>query len=248
MPASCEKEIFIDLNSSDPQIVIEGNIDNLSGPYYVKLSWMVNFSDDNTFPPVTGAQVIISDNTGVKDTLTEKNAGVYRTRRIAGRPGITYSMSIKTGSKSFYATSTMPKTVNLDSLRFDKLIPEGINYYTTPIYTDPIEPGNYYRFLQTINKYADYATITVFNDQMNNGLVNTRPIMTDKHAIELGDTIKVEMRCIDSNIYIYYLGLCNVAGYNFLITPVNPPNNITGDYALGYFSAHTVQRRTQIVR
>lgn len=51
--ASCEKEIDLDLNSSSPQIVIEGNISDAPGPYIVKLSKTVNYSELNNYLPVT---------------------------------------------------------------------------------------------------------------------------------------------------------------------------------------------------
>src|SRR6187551_2496352 len=92
MIASCEKEISIDLNSSSPQIVIEGNISDEPGPYTVKISKTVNFSEANVFPPVTGALVVISDNTGVIDTLTETLPGSYLTNTITGTQGNTYTL------------------------------------------------------------------------------------------------------------------------------------------------------------
>ena len=52
MLAACTKEIDIDLNSSNPQTVIEGNISDEPGPYIVKISKTVNYSESNNYPPI----------------------------------------------------------------------------------------------------------------------------------------------------------------------------------------------------
>jgi hypothetical protein len=116
---SCTKEIKVDLKSTEPKIVIEGNITNESGPYTVQIGKTVNFFDPNQLPPVSGALVIISDNGGVIDTLTETSPGVYKTAVLAGIPGRTYNLKVGAEGKNFNAISTTQQVVNLDSLAFD---------------------------------------------------------------------------------------------------------------------------------
>ena len=67
-------------------------------------------------------------------------------------------------------------------------------------------------------------------------------------SISQPDTITVEMRNIDRTTYKYFLALdaSNRNGPNASV-PANPDNNF-GGACLGYFSAHTVQRRTLIVQ
>ncbi len=60
---SCESVIDLDLNSTAPRIMIEGNITNEVGPYQVQLSQTVNFSETNDFPGISEALVIITDRT-----------------------------------------------------------------------------------------------------------------------------------------------------------------------------------------
>jgi hypothetical protein len=56
------------------------------------------------------------------------------------------------------------------------------------------------------------------------------------------------MQSIDSGIFTYWYSLSqqqnNAAGGG--TTPSNPPSNLNNN-TLGYFSAHTVQRRTIII-
>lgn len=247
--SSCEKEISIDLNSSDPQIVIDGSITDSPGPYYVTITESVNFSDANNYPPVTGALVVISDNAGTTDTLTEISAGIYQTKAIVGMPGNTYYLNVTNEGKNYFATSAMPQKVNLDTLKFEPISAPGNddNYSALPIYKDPATPGNNYRFLLTVNGEPE-DTYFVDNDNIDNGLVNTRSLFNPDIEISLDDTVKVEMRCIDTLTYTYFYTLSQITGGGpgGGTTPSNPPNNITGDNALGIFSAHTTQIRTQI--
>ena len=48
------------------------------------------------------------------------------------------------------------------------------------------------------------------------------------------------MRCIDKNVFRYFTAL--QGSQNNATTPANPENAITGG-ALGYFSAHTTQKK-----
>ncbi len=251
--ASCEKEIEIDLNSTDPKVVIEGNITNNPGPHYVRISKTVNFSETNNYPPVTGALVIITDNTGVTDTLTEATPGMYRTNKIIGTPGNTYTLTVSSEGKDYRAVSTMPQLVSLDSVRFNifsgPLGGNGDAYTVIPVFTDPSVFGNSYRFIQTVNGEEDKSYI-VFNDNVNNGSVNQRPIFSPDAEINTGDTVSIEMRCIDNIAYTYFYTLSQIAGGGpgGGTTPSNPPNNITGNYALGLFTAYTSQKRTEVVK
>ena len=80
---SCTKVINVNLNNANPNIVIEGIVSDAPGPYQVKLTQTVNFSDPNIFPPVTGAIVKITDSIlGVTDSLTEAVPGTYVTQKL----------------------------------------------------------------------------------------------------------------------------------------------------------------------
>ncbi len=246
----CTKEIEVDLNTADPKIVIEGNITNEAGPYTVKISKTVNFSEPNSFPPVSGALVTISDNVGVIDTLSETSPGLYKTSILAGIPGRTYNLKVVTEGKSFFAVSTMPQPVNLDSLAFELFTSSGNTggpeYLTLPVFMDPPATVNSYRFIQTVNDKLD-KTYFVLNDNTFNGLENDQLLFNPDSEIVSGDTVSVEFRCTDKSTYDYFYTLSQVSDGPFSTTPSNPPNNITGNIALGIFSAYTLQRKSKIV-
>jgi hypothetical protein len=248
--ASCEKVIDVDINAASPQIVIEGNVTDGPGPYTVKLSKTVNFNDANTYPPVPGAWVVISDNTGIVDTLTEIVSGLYQTHRITGIQGRTYTLKVVAENKHYNAVSTMPYKVNLDSIQFNLFSEPGESEKTlavVPLYLDPVEFGNSYRFFFSANGKAD-KTYQVSNDNIGNGCINQQPFFSDDVKIREGDTVSVRMLCIDANTYNYYYTLSQIGDGGIIggATPSNPPNNILGNNALGIFSAYTTQTKTAI--
>lgn len=250
--AACEKVVEIDLNTSSSQIVIEGNISDEPGPYTVKISKTVNFNDENNYPPVTGALVIISDNTGKTDTLTELTPGLYFTHNIVGSQGKAYTLKVLTEGKQYNAVSTMPYKVNLDSIKFNPFSEPGESEKTlavVPLYLDPLEFGNNYRFFFSANGKKD-KTYQVSNDNIGNGKINQQPFTSEDLKFRIGDTVKVTMLCIDVNTYNYFYTLSQIGDGGLIggATPTNPPSNIVGDRALGIFSAYTTQTKTVIAK
>src|ERR1700724_1403596 len=83
--ASCQKDIHLNLKNASGLIVIEGNITNDSGPYYVVISRTITFYDSNNIVPVTDARVIITDNAGNLDSFVPfVYPGLYQAQNIRG--------------------------------------------------------------------------------------------------------------------------------------------------------------------
>jgi hypothetical protein len=58
------------------------------------------------------------------------------------------------------------------------------------------------------------------------------------------------MQSIDHTIFTYYSALLEISGDGGAgggVTPSNPPSNINNG-ALGYFSAHTVQKKSIVIQ
>src|SRR5580698_938939 len=109
---ACKKIVTLKLSNVPAAIVIQGNVTNQAGPYYVTISQPVDFYADNNFPPVSGAKVVISNSEGQNDSLIEVSPGNYATNFIQGAPGDTYRLSVTAQGVNYSATSTMPATVN----------------------------------------------------------------------------------------------------------------------------------------
>jgi len=235
---ACKKTIDVDLKNASPKIVIEAVVTN-STSAEVTLSKSVPFSQSNSFPKVSGAVVSITDN-GVNYELIETKPGIYRNSLLIGIPEHTYHLSVKVEGKEYTATSTMPLQVNFDSLQMEKIFwgNESI-WVVKPQYTDPAGFGNSYMFIETING-KQFPDFWVWDDNIVNNSVSTIPLIQSDSTIKTGDSVEVEMRCIDKNTFRYFTAL--QGSQQNATTPANPENKITGG-ALGYFSAHTTQRK-----
>lgn len=247
---SCNKEeiIDLDLNSAPVQYVIEGCVTDEAKPYSVRITQSVSFDQPNDFPAVHGALVIISDNAGQMDTLLEKSSGWYETPEAkTGIYGQTYTLQVWIDGSLFMAKSTMPHVVPFDDLKaIDLPFGEENSLVLMPSFKDPEGPGNNYQFVQSNNgKRQPY--IFVMDDKLNDGAQVSSLLIAPDLKTNPGDTITVEMRNIDRATYKYFVALdaSNGNGPNASV-PANPDNNF-GGACLGYFSAHTVQRRTLVV-
>lgn len=247
---SCNKEevIHLDLSSAPVQYVIEGCVTDEAKPFSVRISQSVNFDQPNDFPAVQEALVVISDNAGQMDTLVEKSPGWYETLEAKfGVYGQTYTLRVWIDGNLFMAKSTMPPVVPFDDLSVINLPFGGeSSLVLMPSFIDPAGLGNNYQFVQSNNgKRQPY--IFVMDDRNNDGAQVSNLLIAPDLKTNPGDTIMVEMRNIDRATYKYFVALdaSNGNGPNASV-PANPDNHFEGA-CLGYFSAHTVQRRTLIV-
>lgn len=242
---SCEKVVDLNLGVNNPTLVIEGNITNQPGPYFVKLTKTVSFTDASVYPVISNAIIIITDNVGQKDTLVYTTNGIYKTNTLQGISGRTYSLTVIAEGKTYITQSTMPQNVVLDSLKYNPIqFGSTIIHTAIPIFTDPIVTGNSYQFVLKINNVLD-KTYLVDNDNVTNGQIYARPLFSNDIEIKPGDNVQVEMRCIDVNSYTYYYTLSQAQsnGPGGGTTPTNPPNGISGG-ALGLFSTYTTQTKS----
>lgn len=254
---SCEKEIDLDLDDQSGSIVIEGNVTDQAGPYYVKITKSVAFTQANQYPAIENAQVVLSDNTGQTETLLYVGNGKYQTSTFVGQSGRTYTLKIQAEGKEYTSTSIMPAVVSFDGLDQDSFMVGGETSYTLlPVFTDPQPLGNRYLFSYTVNNNPK-KYFSEFSDNVNNGMANQRPLILpndegdepDDIKVVVGDTIHVEMQCIDDKVYTFYSALLQLAGGGpgGGVTPSNPPSNISNG-ALGYFSAHTVRKKSIVIQ
>ena len=255
--SSCTKEINIDLNSVNPQLVVEGNISDQSGPYLVKLSQTVNYNQDDTFPAVSGAIIKITDNTGNSETLTEISSGNYYTSALQGTIGRAYNISITRNGKSYSGTSLMPVPVTIDTILVDTTNSGGFrggsrgnrkNTKTVHVkFNDPAGIANYYRFIELVNNIAK-TDIFITSDNLRDG-TNIDFTLSRDTTIHAGDSVAVLLQSIDKKVYEYFRTLDQIAsgGGGFRAsTPDNPTSNLTNS-ALGYFNAFSVKsKKTRI--
>src|SRR5947209_10254013 len=150
---SCQKVIDVKLNNAAPQYVIQGTITDGPPPYYVTISRTTDFSADNNFDQVSGAQVRVLDSSSAQsETLTEVSHGRYQSSVVSGVYNHTYRLSVVINGQSFLATSVMPaQAVSIDSLYASTSLRGGSNVFMTAVFRDPPGKGNFYLLRQWVN-------------------------------------------------------------------------------------------------
>ena len=249
---SCQKVIDVSLNNAEQKYVIEGSVTDGPGPYTVTLSRTKAFTENNTFERISGAQVTITDVTaGNTDTLHDGGTGNYQTGTLAGVRGHAYLLSVVINGQTFTAASTMPAVaVAVDTLYASRPdFGDPNSAFMTPVFTDPVGTGNYYRLRQWVNG-IEVKGSRVRGDEVSDGHTYSSQLYYDADddsgnpKIGQGDSISVELQCINKQVYDYYRTLTDVTGENSA-TPANPLTNVTGG-ALGIFNTCTSRRKSAI--
>lgn len=250
---SCEKVIDLPLQTSPAQLVIEANLVDDGRPAQVRLSMSVGYQETNSFPPVAGATVTLSDNASGREVLHEARPGQYVGATLQGVPGRVYTLRVETGGAAYVAVSTLPVVVPFEELH-SELSTSGDTedgLQATVQYTDPVGAGNSYLFRQYRNGRLT-KTIFLQNDKYNDGKhvdqqlrsnvggLGGGPPPDEIDRLIAGDSLTVEMQNIDPGVYQYFLTLNQILDENplFGVTPANPTSNFSGG-AQGYFSAHS---------
>jgi hypothetical protein len=254
---SCEKIVSVDLNKAAPHLVIEGVITDRPGPYFVALTLTGDYFEPAlSFPPVSGARVILTNDVGLRDTLKEASTGVYESTNLKGIPGLTYSMTVVAEGREYAAASFMPAKTLIDSLYArPRQAPDGDrNYDIYVMFKDRPQPGNYYRINARSSSpipadSIDGKRYRLFTDELTNGNEMTERIRAGRN-VNAGDTITIELLSIDRAAYDYFHTLRDILTSDrspTSLSPANPNTNISGG-ALGYFAAYAVDSKRIVLR
>ena len=247
---SCQKVIHVALNSSGRQIVIEAYVTDQPLVDTVLITQTGDYFVPGNYPRVNGATIIVTDNTGLADTFVQVDSGKYAATHLTGVPGRTYTMKALVLGKEYDAVSTMPLPVNIDSITSNEVgnAPDTA-YHVHCYFADPSATTNFYMLQAYVNGVLQDSTgdIAIDADKYTNGLEqNVRLRMANPTT---SDIVKVNLMCIDPNIYNYFSVVKSITGKSNPVstaTPQNPPTNILGG-ALGYFSAYTLRSQTLII-
>jgi len=243
----CEKVIDLELRDAEPVIVIYADINDQQENQYVRISRTYSFTEPNKFNFVTGAKVIVTTQTGSVINYSEISPGVYQSPRFRGRAGVKYSLDVTVDGTKYNAVSIMPEKVSLDSLNFREVSFFGNSAtHLVANFIDPVGVQNQYRYLLSIK--GKVVEDVVSEDRFNDGNKVANTIYHELDDLEPGDSIELDLQCIDRNVYRYYYAFGQNSGEGGPpIAPANPPSNISNG-ALGIFSVHTSSKRIAKVK
>ncbi|MBA4055829.1 MAG: hypothetical protein C0490_14030 [Marivirga sp.] len=168
LASSCLERIYIDTdidNSIFSTIAIEGHISNEPGPYTVKISNA--FDLESKVSPragISAKRVVISDNQGVNEELSEVDKGIYRTKAdgIHGTIGRAYKLQIEFADGRIYESvpDTLYPAGSIDSIYFtftEIVSQQGEVSYGFDVFFNPVaaETSNHFLWKFTGTFQAD---------------------------------------------------------------------------------------------
>lgn len=268
---SCEDIVEVKLDNKDIGLyAVEAKITTDNNPYvFLYKSQLV--SSDKDYPTVSGAKVVIADNSAPQKSITlqesNERKGLYIPKQgdvFLGEQSREYTLTITVDGVTMKSTELLAKVEPIDSIqirpssRGDKLF--------LGLFTYGKEPAglvNYYKWDIYINKrYLNSSdNLIIASDELVDGnYIDGLEIYTDFHdpnkpedmTIQLGDTVQVKQTSISKFGYLYYYQMVNQGrtGGLFSVPPANIKSNIIssdGRPVLGVFTANDVSISNTIV-
>jgi hypothetical protein len=250
---ACEDVIEIDLNSSTPAVVVEGNI-VYGKTAQLKLSYTSNYFNNETSEKIEDVKVTLTNSKGETEILTHLGNGTYQGKTIVGEANTKYGLKVELKDKVLEGSTSILSKIELESLSFIPATgnmpprPGNVNlndsnpkYQIQINFTDDTLQENYYLFrIKQNNQKSEFGDILMADKIMpNTGIVTFSPMM---YQFAPGDTVDVKIYSLDNETFDFYNQLADISGGGMgpgmggMSTPYNPESNM-GYNVLGYFSA-----------
>ena len=206
---NCEDVIDIELNETEPKLVIDAGINwikNTPGnEQSIKLTLTAPFFD-NEVPPANGAIVSITDDNNNTFSFTEDgNTGVYNNSSFIPVLDATYMLSVLYNSELYTATETLKPVVPIDFIEQKDdggFLGEAIELKA--FYTDPANIENYYLF-EFISNIAVIPALEVYEDRFTDG--NQIFGFYSEEDLETGDQVTIRNYGISERFYQFMFTL-----------------------------------------
>lgn len=248
---SCQKVIDVDLNEANPTPVFEAIYSAEDSTVYVQLSLTSSYFNSDPSTSIDAAVVNIIDGTGASSIVPSIGNGMYVLENYAPNFNTTYTMSVVYNGTTYEAESDLPDSVSLEEITYEYFpgfFGSDPGYLINMNFQDPLGLGNYYAAVLTVNgeEFGALTDLITQDDQLTDGNLVSRPLFTDELP-QIGDTVGLELRSIDEDIYYYINETQSIAGGNASAAPANPTTNWNNN-ALGYFAAYSNTRTWTIIQ
>ena len=173
LATSCEDVINVDLNTSEPKLVIEASINwykgTIGNEQYIKLTLTAPYFDTSV-PPANGAQISITDaNNNTYNFIEDGNTGIYTNNSFQPILNETYNLIIVYSGETFTATETLKPVASIDYVeQNDNGGFSGNETELKAFYTDPEDEDNYY-FFEFRSDIPVIPSLEVYSDEFTNG-------------------------------------------------------------------------------
>lgn len=235
---SCQEVIDINLDSVEPQLVVDAQIRNDS-VCTVFLTTTSDFFDVDTLIYVNDAEVLLTTLSGDSEQLTCGGNGQYRGEMIKGKSGEEYHLTIKYQDKIYAGISKFIDTTQIYSVKIkdsDAVLGGHGPYYLLELNFKASNREYPYYFI----KYYAIGDLKGFNaiDGSRFEHNDTITFTSAQRRFQKGERVRVEIYPVDEGLYQYYRQLSDVAQSNLRNSsaPYNPVSNIS-NHAVGAFAA-----------
>ena len=253
MLTACEDVIDVDLNTSDPRLVIQANLnlrEDGSSSSTVKLTTTAPFFE-NQIPVVDDALVSITDNNGNTFPFTYTQDGIYESD-LTPEIDIDYTLNIIYQGENYTATQhlqTVPPLEFVEQRNDGGFTGEDIELKV--FFTDPGGVDNFY-FFEGLSAKGDLLD-TFFDEFFDGNRIFGFFLVED---LEAGDEVTFNLYGVDEQFYNFMFVLLqqstDQSSGPFQTQPATVRGNIINEtnidnFPLGYFRVSEVSTIVYIV-
>jgi hypothetical protein len=244
---SCEEVINIELNSASPSIVAEAKLfkDSVA---QVCLSNTTGYFSVSESDLIEDAEVWIRDGI-TKEKLDYIGKGYYRGSSVKGKERGSYSLEITHSGNTYDAVSTMPSSIEIESVNYFKSTSESIlNPSGKPVltincqfYDEPGEDNYYMIYFMADGRMIEERYFMLTEKTANGGSfsnINNRISFSESIFYD-GTEVEMWLFSIDEPVYNYFYQLDDILFWKRRFippTPYNPESNISNG-VMGFFAA-----------
>jgi len=239
---SCEDVVQVDLQKSEPRLVIEASIlwkkNTLGNIQLIRLTTTAPFFDDQ-IPPAIGASVSVFSKNGIEFAFQEVDPGIFRNEHFVPELNKTYQLKIEYKGEIYEATEPLLPVSPLEYIeQTDNGGFGGGEIELKAYFTDPPNIQNYY----LARLFNEKLSIQIYEDKFTDG--NQTFAYFSNENLTSGEEVGFEIQGISKRFYEYLFILRSQAGSNnggpFQTQPTTVRGNIINttnpdNFAFGYF-------------
>jgi hypothetical protein len=253
---SCEKVIDVDLNESKPNIVIEAKLQQGVHDFEVAVTKTTSYFESQPPQFIENATVSLTVEDGATYLLEYRSEGIYVLKSFDAIPASTYILTVDVDGTTYSSRAFLPSLVEIKELTYKEMDmgmggfknQQGKSYTVLCEFNDPAVVKNYYRLVVVSSGKQQFSSsgIILQNDELTDG--NAMKINVEQRFFSAGDTVYVELRSVDENVYLFYKTLNSILSSSAFSSsaPSNPISNFDNG-ALGCFETYSSNKKTIIL-
>ena len=257
---SCEEVVDIDLETGEPKLIVDANINWLKGTngtdQQIKLSLTSSYYS-NTNPPASGAIVTIKNSSNVTfNFIEDAQSGIYKCTNFVPVVNENYTLNINYKGENFAATEKLFTTPDILTVTQEtKQGFDGKNEFEIKfLYQDNIAETNYYLNDEKLD-FKLLPDLFASRDEFFNG--NVMFGLVRNSEVKIGTKIDFTLNSISLQYYTYMRSLISQSGSGggnpFAAPPATLKGNVTNiskesNFPLGYFRLSETAKRSYIVQ